>query len=74
MTVNYFQVPLLYFVNGRFRLFYLDIPVYSARCSAFVEWGQLIRDRFSALKVPILPICTHDEVGDQILSALGYSK
>ena len=40
---------------------------------AFLEWGQLIRDRFSALKVPILPICTHDDVGDQILHALGFN-
>ena len=42
--------------------------------AAFVEWGQLIRDRFSALKIPILPLCTHDEVGDQVLSALGYTR
>ncbi|MDF7826123.1 DUF58 domain-containing protein [Pontiellaceae bacterium B12227] len=41
--------------------------------AAFVEWGRLIQERFSALKVPVLPICTHDDVGDQILSALGYN-
>lgn len=39
----------------------------------FVKWGQLIRDRFSALKIPVLPICTHDDVGDQVLRALGYN-
>ncbi|MEN8253876.1 MAG: DUF58 domain-containing protein [Verrucomicrobiota bacterium] len=38
---------------------------------AFVEWGQLLHDKFSALKIPILPICTHDDVADQVLSALG---
>ncbi|MEN7972331.1 MAG: DUF58 domain-containing protein [Verrucomicrobiota bacterium] len=38
---------------------------------AFVEWGQVLHDHFSALKIPILPICTHDEVADQVLAALG---
>lgn len=40
----------------------------------FAERGQLIRDRFSALKIPVLPICTHDPVVDQVLSALGYQR
>ena len=42
--------------------------------NAFVEWARKIHGHFGALKVPILPICTHDEVGDQILSALGFNK
>lgn len=39
----------------------------------FVEWGQLIRSRFQSLKIPVLPICTHDPVVDQVLQALGYA-
>ena len=39
--------------------------------AAFTEWGQLLRDRFSGLKIPILPICTHDDIADQVLAALG---
>ena len=39
---------------------------------AFVARSRLIRDRFSALEIPVLPICTHDPVVDQVLSALGH--
>ena len=40
----------------------------------FSQWGVLIRDCFRALKIPILPLCTHDDVGEQVLRALGYNK
>ena len=39
--------------------------------AAFVEWSRRVQEQFSALNVPILPLCTHDDVGDQVLSALG---
>ncbi len=30
-----------------------------------------LRERLQALRIPILPICTHDPVPDQVLAALG---
>ncbi|MEO2029114.1 MAG: DUF58 domain-containing protein, partial [Fuerstiella sp.] len=35
--------------------------------------GQ-IRNRLRAIRVPVLPICTHDPVTQQVLSALGTRR
>ena len=32
---------------------------------------EQLRERLRALRIPILPICTHDPVPDQVLAALG---
>lgn len=39
--------------------------------AAFRERCQQVKEILQALRVPILPICTHDPVGDQIAAALG---
>ena len=38
----------------------------------FIEWSTKLRDRFKALRIPMLPICTHEPVVDQVLRALGH--
>jgi uncharacterized protein (DUF58 family) len=35
---------------------------------------EQLRERFGALRIPILPICTHDPVPAQVLAALGGSR
>jgi uncharacterized protein (DUF58 family) len=39
--------------------------------SQFRKRIDQVRERLQALRIPILPICTHDRVGDQVLAALG---
>ncbi len=39
---------------------------------AFVERAGQFRDQLDALRIPILPICTHDPVPEQVLAALGH--
>lgn len=39
--------------------------------TAFRERIAVLKDRFRALRIPILPICTHEPVPEQIRAALG---
>jgi len=39
--------------------------------SEFRQRCDQLRGRLRALRIPILPICTHDPVPDQVLAALG---
>lgn len=38
---------------------------------AFLKRSQQIRQRLRAIRIPVLPICTHEPVIDQLLAALG---
>lgn len=42
--------------------------------AAFRETCQQLRDRMGAFRIPILPICTHEPVLDQLRSALGARR
>ncbi len=37
----------------------------------FRQLSEKIRQRLRAIRIPVLPICTHDPVIDQVLTALG---
>ena len=42
--------------------------------SEFRNRCDQVRDRLRAIRVPILPICTHDPVAEQVMSALGTRR
>ncbi len=42
--------------------------------AAFLQRCTELRDKLRALRVPILPICTHDPVPDQVLNFLGAQR
>ena len=42
--------------------------------SEFRQRTADLRDRLRAIRIPILPLCTHDPVADQVVSALGARK
>ncbi|MGI9472712.1 MAG: DUF58 domain-containing protein [Rubripirellula sp.] len=42
--------------------------------SEFRQRTEDLRERLRAIRIPILPLCTHDPVADQVASALGGRK
>ena len=42
--------------------------------AAFRDQTDALREKLGAIRIPILPICTHDPVKEQVLAALGKRK
>ena len=42
--------------------------------AAFRDRCDALREKLTAIRIPILPICTHDPVKDQVLAALGQRR
>ena len=61
--------------DGRGRMTIPDDARFAKRFEAqFRNRCDQIRERLRAIRIPILPICTHEPVTDQVVAALGGQR
>ncbi len=72
LGIEFSPVPGMAATDGRDRVAVPSDPNFHSRFrQAFLDHKERLRVELRALRVPVLPICTHDPVPDQLRAAFG---
>jgi uncharacterized protein (DUF58 family) len=58
--------------DGRRRVSIPETAQFQEQFAAAFRWrSEQVRDRLRAVRIPVLPLCTHEPVPEQVMAALG---